>query len=227
VTSSKDKRTPVQTQQRWGRLAGVFPAQGDTELHALIVCVCVLFEDLRLEIAGISEDSLFGLDECGKDGRRLYFQRRSIATLFEFTCVLEELELLPSFQPIRARFSDIAEYHWKRALKYFGKHKQYVQRMRHHVGGHFGKQAAQLAIRSIHSDSIGSLEIAFYSWGKGGAKLFFANELAATATLRHVSGENSDSKARKLVRHSIIAYRYAVRAVDCIIATHVWNRFGK
>lgn len=41
-----------------GYLASIFSPGSDRELHSLIACVCVLFEDLRIEIAGIYADDL-------------------------------------------------------------------------------------------------------------------------------------------------------------------------
>ena len=80
----------------------------DNDLHALMVCVCVLFEDLPIGVSGITEDALGGLDECGKETRRLYFLRRSTATLHEFTTILCKLDQLPSFQLIKAGFDFVS-----------------------------------------------------------------------------------------------------------------------
>jgi hypothetical protein len=216
---------PIQTTQRWGRLSSVFSARGDKELNVLIAGLSVLFEDLRIELDGIAEDNLGTLDELGKSGRRIYFLRRSIATLHEFTNILSELDQLPSFGSIRARFNETSERHWVRALVYLRKHERYVARMRHHVGGHFGKQAAVLAVENLVADQVGSVEIALYGAG-GGAKLFFASEIAVTALLKNVRGDTSLEKARRMIRHAIVAFRHAVRAVDCITAHYLWQRFG-
>jgi len=148
-----------------------------------------------------------------------------MATLHEFTIALDELDRLPSFQPVRSAFNEVAQYHWARALKYFRKHESYVARMRHHVGGHFGKQAADLAVRNLDSGSIDSIEIVSYG-SAGGAKLLFASEIAATATLRNIKGDSSQAKARKMMRRAIVGYRHAVWAVDCIIRFYLWDRFG-
>jgi len=185
-----------------------------------------LFEDLRIEIAGQAADNLGGLDECGKEGRKLYFLRRSIATLHEFATVLRELDQLPSFQPIRARFDVVARTHWTHAVAYFQKNDRYIARIRHHVGGHFGINAAELAIENLLPEAVGALEVFFTQKG-GGAKLFFANEIAATGTLRHVRGDTIPARARRLVCHALVAYRKAVWAVDCIAASYLWERFGK
>jgi hypothetical protein len=207
-------------------VATVFSNRSGEDLHTLIACLCVLFEDLRIEVAGIAAKELGDLDECGKGGRQLYFLRRSMATLHEFASVLSEIDQLPSFQVVRAGFSTTSQRHWPRALTYFRRHERYIARIRHNVGGHFGKQAAALALANLLPNALGKLEIALYGQG-GGAKLFFTNEIAATATLLHVRGTNSEAKARRMIRHALVAFRHATFAVDCITANYLWDRFGK
>jgi hypothetical protein len=191
-----------------------------------MACLCVLFEDLRIEIAGQAAPDLDGLDECGAAGRRLYFLRRSMVTLHEFSTVLCELDRLPSFQPVRARFDRVAQTHWARAITYFQKHDNYIAQLRHHVGGHFRRKAAELAIKRLTRDSVGAIEVAFNA-KSAGAKLLFATELVATGTLRHVPGNTIPARARRLVRHAVVAYRKAAWAVDCITVTYLWDRFGR
>jgi hypothetical protein len=204
----------------------VFPARPDKDLNALIARLCVLFEDLRIEIAGSSEGDLGGLDECGRAARGLYFLRRSIATLYEFTLALGELDQTPSFQPIKAGFDAVSAKQWASAIAYFRKHERYIARIRHHVGGHFGRQAAEMAVEGLLPDAVGALEVILTRNG-GGAKLLFASEIAATGTLRHVRGDTHKAKARRMIRHAVVAYRKAARAVDCIIVNYLWEKFGR
>jgi hypothetical protein len=216
----------IRTKTRCGTLARVFSTHTDKEIHARIACLCVLFEDLRIELTGQSAPELGRLDECGKPGRKLYFLRRSIATLYEFGEVIRELDQMPSFQIIRAKFDAVAEDHWARATTYFQKYNRYVTRLRNNVGGHFGSGAGASAIKNLLPDAVGSLQVRFTEKG-GGATLFFATEIAATGTLRHVPGATISAKARRLVRHALVAYRWATRAVDCITVNYLWDRFGK
>ncbi len=166
------------------------------------------------------------MDECTKPGRKLYFLRRSIATLYEFAAVIRELDQMPSFQIIRAEFDAVAERQWKRAVTYFQKYDRYVARLRNNVGGHFGSEAGESAIKNLLPDAVGRLEVRFTDRG-GGATLFFATEIAATGTLCHVPGATIPAKARRLVRHALVAYRCATRAVDCIAVYYLWERFGR
>jgi hypothetical protein len=218
-------KKPARTLTRWGKLASIFSPRTDKKLHALIASLCVLFEDLRIEMLAQAADDLGRLDTSGKHLRELYFLRRSMATIFEFASVLEDLDGLATFHPIRASFSGRAAHIWVRSLKYFGKQRQYISRMRHNVGGHFGEHAAGLSIQNLLPDAIGRLEVAFYDRG-GGAKLFFAGEIAATAVLHHVTGRTPQAKARKLMRHALVAYRHASWAVDCVTVNYLWDRFG-
>ena len=217
---------PLEIWTRWGTLATVFSPRTNRELHALIASLCVLFEDMRIELSGQAEADLGALDECNKEGRKLYFLRRSVATLYEFSTMIQELDRLPSFQSIKATFEPAHQKTWATAVRYFKKYNKYVTRLRHNIGGHFGRQAATLAIENLLPDAGGFLEVIFYEKGAG-AKFCFANEIAATGVLQHVPGDNIAAKSRILVRHAVVGYRKAARAVDCITRCYLWDRFGK
>lgn len=217
---------PLRTRTRSGRLASVFSTVTSRHLHSVIASLSVLFEDLRIELNGMSAEDLGRLDECGKTYRELYFTRRSIATLHEFSQLLHELNAIPEFERIRSTFDPTVERAWSRAVRYFGKYDRYVKRLRNNVGGHFGRAAGEEAIKHLLPDASGCLEVRFFQTG-GGAKLGFATELAATGTLCHVPGSSIPAKARRLYRHALVGYRMAVRAVDCIMVMYLWDRFGR
>jgi hypothetical protein len=191
-----------------------------------MACLCVLFEDLRIELAGQIPATLGTLDECSSAGRKFYFLRRSIATLHEFSIVIQELDELPSFQPIKVGFDPLAQTHWNRAAAYFKKHHSYIARMRNNVGGHFGKAAGKVAVANLLPDAAGSLDVVFTDKG-GGAKLNFAHEIVATGALRHVPGSTIAARCRNLFRHAVVGYRKATWAVDSITASYLWERFGR
>jgi hypothetical protein len=113
---------------------------------------------------------------------------------------------------VPALFDGMADRHWRRALRYFRKNRRYLERIRHHVGGHFGKQGASLAVENFVPDAIGSVEMAFYDTTSGEATLLFASEIAATAILRNVPGKDSQAKVRRMIRHALAAYRHAAWA---------------
>jgi len=216
----------ARTVTRWGTLSTIFAVAYDKEMHALMAALCVLFEDLRIELAGQVEKDLLHLDDCSAEGRKFYFLRRSIATLHEFAQVIQALDGLPSFQRVKAGFDSEVLKYWKNAVSYFMKHDSYIARLRNNVGGHFGKDAAKVAIKNLLPDATGGLEVLFTDKG-GGAKLLFAHEIVATGALGHVPGTTIQAKSRRLVLRALVAYRKATRAVDCIAVSYLWDRFGR
>jgi hypothetical protein len=216
----------TRTISRQGNLSTVFSVASDKEMHALMAALCVLFEDLRIELSGQVEDNLLRMDECGKEGRRFYFLRRSIATLYEFSEVIQELDGLEAFQRIKAGFDDEVGKHWSNSVRYFKGQHGYIARLRNNVGGHFGKSAAKVALANLMPDASGGLEVTFTDRG-GGAKLFFAHEIAATGALGQVPAASIQAKSKKLVRRALVAYRKATWAVDCIAVAYLWDRFGR
>jgi hypothetical protein len=227
--SSRNTSTwrPKETRFHSGILSKIFSIYTRKQLHQQIAPLCVLFEDLRIEIAGIAAKDLGPLDETGQKGRSLYFLRRSIGTLHEFADALDQMDNSPEFVHIRARLDDDELRLWNRDITFFRKHANRVARVRHHVGGHFGAQAGQHAIENLLPDAAGSLEVKLFDDRRGGAKLHFASEIAATALIRNLRGRDSQDKIRRLLRLTVVAYRHAVRAVDCITGVCLWERFGK
>jgi hypothetical protein len=95
---------------RMARLRDVFDAGEERQLNAKLARVCVLFEDLRIEVRGIAELSIAALDVLDSEQenqfapphrtgryRRYYFVRRSISTIREFAEALRLLNSDPGF----------------------------------------------------------------------------------------------------------------------------------
>lgn len=65
------------------------------EFSGILARVSVLFEDLRIEEYASRLDTLHDLDVVGSGYRKIYFLRRSIATLWEFAGAIEMLDQRP------------------------------------------------------------------------------------------------------------------------------------
>src|ERR1700756_4122568 len=98
--SDTSARKPKETRLRSGNLSNIFSVHIRKQLHQDIARLCVLFEDLRIEIAGIATKELGPLDDAGEKGRSLYFLRRSIGTLHEFANALDKIDNSPEFGDI-------------------------------------------------------------------------------------------------------------------------------
>jgi hypothetical protein len=117
--------------------------------------LAVLYEDLRLENLGASAKSIDALDSSGVDVRRVYFIRRSIATVREFAEALRLLDEYPEFAPIRAKFDSQRQTMWgKSNERFFARREPYFGRIRNDFGGHFGEPAARFAINHLHDGAV-------------------------------------------------------------------------
>jgi hypothetical protein len=84
-------------------LSDVFGHMSPSNFEAIMARLAVLYEDLRIELYGIAEDSIPKMDEFDVRYRRIYFLRKSIGTLSEFAEAVRHLQQSPEF-----RFTSIA-----------------------------------------------------------------------------------------------------------------------
>src|SRR5712692_6588524 len=108
-----------------------------SELNARIARLAVHYEDLQLEACGIAARELDGLDFSGLEFRHLYFIRRVVATLHEFTCALDHLNQSQEFNKVRKRFTPNELIRWNKAMAFFGTHKETFKNTRDDISAHF------------------------------------------------------------------------------------------
>ncbi|MCI0419055.1 MAG: hypothetical protein L0312_07525 [Acidobacteria bacterium] len=125
----------------------LFPSWSNVALHANIVRLAVLYEDLRIELYAVAEDSLPKLDTVDNRYRRNYFLRRSVGTLWEFAEALIMLDSCPDFQAVKEDFTSKALKDWKKSLSFFKRYEPFLKSIRNDcnclphptasVGGHW------------------------------------------------------------------------------------------
>lgn len=235
VNEGSLSRGPTRSVLRHAKLRKLFPGDLDKLTDSRIARLCVLFEDLRIEITGLclprpSLEDTRGLvarfDVAGYKLRELYFLRRSIATCFEFAEALRLLDESSGFEELVSRFPSEGQTTWRESVNYFRHHEKFWKSVRNDVGGHFGSKAAEFAVESFLPDAGGSIEAHLNHAGKGGVILGFASEIAATALLRHLPGGRAEEKVIALFEEVVTAFPHAVSAVECIVAHHLWGRAG-
>ena len=106
------------SQMKWARLQRVLPA-GHDDLYENIARIAVLYEDLKIELAGMKEESLEPMDKAGSDLRLRYFLRRSICTLRELAEAFSLLDKSRGFQTIKASFNEGARRDWESTVQFF------------------------------------------------------------------------------------------------------------
>jgi hypothetical protein len=228
----------VSSRIRVGRLRDVFRCDQGEIIDAQMARLCVLYEDLRIEMMGIVKaiPQLDILDSAADhpdrpemvgNYRYFYFMRRSIATISEFADALHQLNESPSFSTVSSTFEEYSKTTWASAIAFFDKKTELLIRsIRNDIGGHFGLAAAVESLKRIRENTIGKMEL--FSVGDDvDIRLHFAGEIAITALLRHL--EDGDiSNFKQILNDTVIeGYRHATRCVQVLCGIWVWQRFGR
>jgi hypothetical protein len=199
---------------------------GPVDLHAILAQVAVLYEDLRLELTGL-EKEFPDLQAIGKNYRRNYFVRRSIATLVEFSVALKMLDDNADWQAVKARFNSESAAGWLAAMKYCKENHLYLKKIRDDFGGHFGFKAARWAVQNLSKDAPGSIEIYKKpTENKAGPKMHFASEFVSTAMCRHKGNLELVDHLRYMYRTTLEGYGHATNCVHIIVVAYFYERFS-
>jgi len=202
-------------------LSRVFANQG-TILPAHISRLCVLYEDLRIEILAAAELSIPLLDITDEHYRRHYFLRRCIATLFEFAETLRLLNKCGEFHIVRSTFTPPLVKHWDDAVLFFGKHEALLELVRNDIGGHFGLKAAVYGLANVDATNPEEIEVR-----EGNVHLHFAGEIAAAATMRHLQGSTIEQRFERFMQTVIVpAFEHSTKSVQCVVFAYLWKQFG-
>jgi len=216
-------------------LREVFCADERRQFYAKLARLCVLYEDLRVEMLGIAEPSIPALDILDSENdnrfaperignyRRYYFVRRSIGTLREFAEALRQIKSDPDLRLNANRVDEEAQVALDSAIAFFAGKESLLQEIRNDIGGHFGHQAALNALDHLRPDDYGTIE---FVDGRE-PRLRFAGEIAASAMLRHLPNEDI-KEYDPLLRDCIMpAFRHATSCVQILVFKYLWGRFGK
>jgi hypothetical protein len=216
----------------------VFRSDQGEIIDAQMARLCVLYEDLRIEMLGIAKaiPQLDILDSAADhpdrpemvgNYRHFYFIRRSIATISEFAAALRQLNENPLFSTVSSTFEEYSKETWASAIAFFDKKTELLIRsIRNDIGGHFGQPAAIESLKRLGENTIGKMELVSAS-DDVDIRLHFAGEIAATALLRHL--EDGDiSNFKQILNDTVIeGYRHATRCVQVLCGIWVWQRFGR
>jgi hypothetical protein len=209
------------------QLRSVFVPSHRSIVPENIARLAVLYEDLRIELRGASTSSIRKLDEMDPRYRRNYFVRKCIGTTVEFAEAIRLLDQSPDFKAIKSRFPGWARRQWTEAVKFFSRHERLLKDVRNDIGGHFGIKAAKYAIANSHADAVGKLQVIDIGGPRARFYLNFVGEIVAVASLRHLTGTTSAQRFSGLLRILVVSFRHSTRCVNAIIATYLWERFGR
>ena len=199
------------------------------EFHAIIARLSVLFEDLRIEEYASKLERLEELDIISKNYRKMYFLRRSIATLVEFASAIEMLDQRPEFRRIKREFNSDVRKRWDDAAEYFRHQKKYLSERRADFGAHFDHASAKHALKKIHPETVGQIAVVKHmDEEKGGVRLNYAMEIVGAAMTRR---KPEDQEDRRWFHDMFILVRAgsneAVKAIHTVSIMYLLERFGR
>jgi len=228
---------------RWqikvAELRRVFRSDQNQLVDAHIARLCVLYEDLRIELKAVSAPSIPLLDvldpsDAGTEPhsvgayRRHYFLRRSVCTLFEFAEGLRLLGECSEFEPIMAGADTPIVSLWDKSVEFFRSRERFIQDVRNDVGGHFGSKAAIYAVPNIDPKAIGKIELRYDDDQRCEPRLHFVASIAGVAFLKHLEGATVKEKTEGFIRNVLLAgYHHATNSVQVLVVLHLWPRFGR
>ena len=124
----------------------------DDRLATIMAQLCVLREDLYLELEGLKEDVIEPLDHNGANYRWIYFFRNSMKTLFEIRSVVQHLKGQEIFMKQLAKQRDFHSA-FKAFDKAMTKSRDLVGRLRHETSGHLDEEAFNSALKQVSCDT--------------------------------------------------------------------------
>jgi hypothetical protein len=199
------------------RIKEWFPP-GD-EVAALMAQLCVLREDLYLEMQGLHEDKINPLDANGDNYRSTYFFRNSTRTLFEIRNAVETLKIEKTFIKQLAEQNNFHEA-FVEFDKAMSEAHELVKRLRHETGGHLDDRAFKKALESISLET----QVLFQSGSTPETLHYkFCLEFLGAIFLSKVDKDFEKEWARILRTTADVSLK-AINAVDMIFMAYVEQR---
>jgi hypothetical protein len=202
--------------------------------------VCVLYEDLRLELLAIAAESIPPLDildpETENDhdrrtigkSRKQYFLRRSIGSLCEFADALNLLSQCTELKALYSSWDATSRGDWDDVISFFTNQQRLIKDIRNDIGGHFGSKASLYVVEHLQS-SAGKVEVGWNEHNQpSNMRLHFTSQLAATAFTRHLHGATMEEKVKRFFDDVLMpGYKHATTSVQMLVASELWWRFGR
>ena len=181
--------------------------------------LCVLREDLYLELEGLSEDEIESLDHNGDNYRSIYFFRNSTKTLFEMR---KAVQLLKGQAAFMKQLANQKDFHaaFKEFDKAIYKSRDLLKRLRHETAGHLDEAAFENTLGKISPDTKQLFQ------GGNNAKTThykFCLEFLGAIFLRKVDKDFKEEWRRILKMTADVSFK-ALKAVDLLFMAYVEQR---
>jgi hypothetical protein len=155
-------------------------------LAAKIARLCILREDLLLEMEGVFTEDIRELDDHSAEFRRMYFLRNLVRTQIELSGAIQVLLNNQEFRGLLDKATPEIQSDFRKAARAIVKAHPIAKDVRNDICGHVRERAVQEALETIDPGAWGFLDlskIAKHTHHK------FAGELIAAILLKGVSDE--------------------------------------
>lgn len=212
---------------RVGNLGKVFH-DGESKVLVGIARLCVLYEDLRLEI-----DALRLVNEKPEDDRTssdqyrvMYFLRRALSTLIEFRGGLTTVYKTPEFK--RATLTALDERYIVQADHFLQAHWTRLKELRNEFGGHVKLPGVQFATEHF-SDVVGSVtwNPARHAWSVALECDFAGHIIAGTISSKLARGTDVRAELQAAISTIGEGFVHAQAAMVALVHAFLWDRFGR
>lgn len=188
-------------------------------LAAMIARVCILRDDLLIEMQGVYTEAIDELDGSSAQHRRMYFLRNMIRTQVELSNSINRLLGAPDFKALLDRQPEVVKAKFDAMAKVLGEVHPLLKDVRNDIGGHVLENAVQAALERMSWESFDFLEIGDTA---NLTHFKFAGEITAEMLLKDVPEDERkeirSSKFSQLVRvlpaFTLIDYCFALYAMD-------------
>jgi len=193
----------------------------DDPVAAAVARLCILREDLFIELNGIVADSLESLDANLSEFRKLYFWRNSLRTLEEVRSSLNQLNTEQGFrESLKVELPEVqrAFEELKKELK--KAYEDMLYKLRSTIGAHLDQTVIQDALNNMDPRREGLVQLGDI---RGKIHYKFAGELLIAILLRDTPDKDQQAKFEEMLRMSASVSR-ALGAIDDIVAWYARDR---
>lgn len=191
----------------------------DDPLAAKIARLCILREDLLIEMHGVYTESITELDGLSEQYRRMYFLRNLMRSQMELSGAIQVLLRTPEFSALLEKQSDEVKKKFTEVASVLNRVHPLLKDVRNDIGGHVLESAVQSALERLDWESFGFLDIGPLA---NLTHYKFAGELVAEMLLKDVSVEErrtiTSSKFAEIAElvptFALIEYCFALYAKD-------------
>jgi ribosomal protein S17E len=175
---------PTAAQVRIVNLRKWFPPHDPIAVK--IARLCILREDLLIEMQGVYVKDIKELDESSPQSRRMYFLRNLIRTQTELSGAIQTLLISSEFKSLLDKAPKEIQEAFSEAAAIIGKAQPVAKDVRNDICGHVRESAVRAALERIDPDSWGFLDIGPRA---NLTHYKFAGELTAEILLKDVTKE--------------------------------------